>query len=79
MLLSAARDLNLDLAASWIAGDSATDLEAGRRAGVCRGWLVPTGHGARDAAKAHTLARTDFEVIVGHDLGALAERLDELA
>ncbi len=79
MLLRAAHDLNLDLAASWIAGDCATDLEAGRRAGVCHGWLVPTGYGARDAAAARTLARAGFEVIVGRDLGALAERLDELA
>ncbi len=34
MLLDAARDLGLDLAASAIVGDKPTDLEAGRAAGV---------------------------------------------
>ncbi len=79
MLLRAARDLNLDLAASWIAGDSATDLEAGRRAGLPLGWLAPTGYGARDAATARSLAGPGFAVVVGRSLAALAARLDELA
>ena len=44
MLLTAARDLNLDLARSWIVGDQLGDMLAGRNAG-CRGSvLVRTGH-----------------------------------
>jgi D-glycero-D-manno-heptose 1,7-bisphosphate phosphatase len=35
MLLEAARDLDIDMAASWIVGDSEQDVEAGHRAG-CR-------------------------------------------
>jgi len=35
MLLKAASDLDIDLAASWIVGDSPRDVEAGQRAG-CR-------------------------------------------
>ena len=35
MLLKAAEDLDLDLPASWMVGDSARDIEAGQRAG-CR-------------------------------------------
>jgi D-glycero-D-manno-heptose 1,7-bisphosphate phosphatase len=35
MLLQAASELNLDLAASWMIGDSPSDIEAGRSAG-CR-------------------------------------------
>jgi len=35
MLLKAAADLDIDLAASWMVGDSARDVEAGQRAG-CR-------------------------------------------
>ena len=35
MLQQAARDLNIDLSQSWMVGDSACDVEAGRRAG-CR-------------------------------------------
>ena len=45
MLLEAARDLGIDLARSWMIGDRAGDLEAGRRAGV-RSILVLTGEGA---------------------------------
>jgi D-glycero-D-manno-heptose 1,7-bisphosphate phosphatase len=45
MLLQAARDLDLDLAASWIVGDKAADVECGRRAGT-RTILVRTGYGA---------------------------------
>ena len=75
MLTAAAADLNLDLAASWIAGDCATDVEAGRRAGLRGGWLVPTGFGARDATVARGLARDGFEVVVGEPLDRLADRL----
>ena len=35
MLLQAAREHNIDLASSWMIGDSESDVEAGRRAG-CR-------------------------------------------
>lgn len=46
MLLEAARELNLDLGASFIAGDRVTDLQAGEAAG-CRTILVRTGYGSR--------------------------------
>jgi D-glycero-D-manno-heptose 1,7-bisphosphate phosphatase len=45
LLLTAARELGLDLAASWIVGDSLRDLEAGARAGLAGGILVLTGKG----------------------------------
>lgn len=76
MLTTAAAELSLDLSASWIAGDSATDIEAGKRAGLCGGWLVPTGYGARDADAARSLAARGFEVIVGEPLDGLAARFD---
>ena len=44
LLLRAAQELGLALAASWIIGDSPRDLEAGRRAGCRGGALVRTGH-----------------------------------
>jgi len=44
MLLRAAAELQLDLANSWMIGDSARDILAGQRAG-CKGCiLVRTGH-----------------------------------
>lgn len=45
MLLRAAEEHGLDLTRSWMVGDKALDLEAGRRAG-CRVALVRTGYGA---------------------------------
>jgi D-glycero-D-manno-heptose 1,7-bisphosphate phosphatase len=44
MLLRAAGDLGIDLAASWMIGDRVTDLEAGAAVG-CRTVLVRTGYG----------------------------------
>lgn len=45
LLLRAAKDLDIDLAASFMIGDKESDLEAGLNAG-CRGVaLVRTGHG----------------------------------
>lgn len=47
MLQQAARDLSLDLANSWMVGDSLSDVLAGRNAG-CRGCiLVRSGYGER--------------------------------
>jgi D-glycero-D-manno-heptose 1,7-bisphosphate phosphatase len=44
MVLQAAQDLGLDLAASWFIGDKTSDLECGRNAGT-RSILVRTGEG----------------------------------
>ncbi len=44
MLLEAAGDFRIDLAASWMIGDKLLDVECGRRAG-CRSILVQTGYG----------------------------------
>jgi D-glycero-D-manno-heptose 1,7-bisphosphate phosphatase len=43
LLLRAARDLGLDLAGSVLVGDKASDVQAGRAAGVGRCWLVRSG------------------------------------
>ncbi len=44
MILEAAREHSLDLAASALVGDKLSDVEAGRRAGVGRLFLVRSGH-----------------------------------
>jgi D-glycero-D-manno-heptose 1,7-bisphosphate phosphatase len=49
MLLQAAADHAVDLAASFMVGDKAADIEAGLRAG-CRPLLVLTGYGESEAA-----------------------------
>ena len=71
MLHAAAADLAIDLGASWIVGDAASDLEAGRRAGLARGWLVPSGYGRRERAAAAGLAASDFAVTIGRPIAAL--------
>jgi D-glycero-D-manno-heptose 1,7-bisphosphate phosphatase len=48
MLLRAARERDLDLASSWMVGDSATDIEAGTAAG-CRTAAVGSEVAATDA------------------------------
>ena len=72
LLLQARDTLDLDLASSWMVGDSVNDVVAARAAGV-RPLLVLTGWGMRDkeAARAGGLAEDD----VVADLGAAAERI----
>ena len=50
MILDAARDLDLDLARSFIIGDKADDLACGRHAGLAGGVLVLTGKGREQTA-----------------------------
>ena len=75
MLHAAAADLAIDLRRSWIVGDSASDLETGRRAGLARGWLVPSGYGGRDRAAAAALAGSGFSVTIGRPIAALGAAL----
>jgi len=66
MLLRAAREHRVDLARSWMIGDKAIDLQAGRNAG-CKVALVRTGYGAQvDPALAD---------LVADDLAAAVERI----
>lgn len=65
MLLRAKIDLSLDLTRSQIVGDSASDLAAGRSAGLSRGVLVGTGYGERDRLAAEKLEEEDFTVAFG--------------
>jgi D,D-heptose 1,7-bisphosphate phosphatase len=53
MLLEAARDHRIDLAASWLVGDRHADVAAAHAAGA-RAVLVRTGHAGDDAAKFDT-------------------------
>lgn len=64
LLLRAARELDLDLAASWMVGDILHDVEAGRRAG-CRTVLVAPGGETEWALSADRLPH--------HIVGSVAE------
>ncbi|GAB5467988.1 MAG: hypothetical protein Kilf2KO_10180 [Rhodospirillales bacterium] len=67
MLLRAADLLNLDLAASWIVGDRASDLAAGRAAGLAGGILLASGYGKTQASAALALARPGYRVLRAGD------------
>lgn len=72
MLRKAAESLGLDLARSWIVGDSERDLAAGVRVGV-RGVLVATGKGAAEHAR--MLAAGRAPEIFAPDLAAAADEI----
>ncbi len=57
MLRQAADEMELDLAESWMVGDTVSDMLAGRNAG-CRTALVRTGYGAQFA---HDRSAIDHE------------------
>ncbi|MCX6570988.1 MAG: D-glycero-beta-D-manno-heptose 1,7-bisphosphate 7-phosphatase [Candidatus Aminicenantes bacterium] len=74
LILKAARELDIDLAASWLVGDDLRDLETAKAAGV-RPVLVRTGHG-RDLPETR-LARVSYPFDVFEDLFEAVTRLGE--
>jgi D-glycero-D-manno-heptose 1,7-bisphosphate phosphatase len=56
MLLEAAEKWNIDLANSWMIGDSMSDIEAGTRAGTKTAYLV-TQHSAHDRSSAEEIPK----------------------
>jgi len=64
MLLRADQRLAIDLVHSWIVGDRASDLQAGKNAGFSGGMHVKTGHGedTMEQSAAHALNSADFKV-----------------
>lgn len=61
MVLRAAERLPINLARAWTLGDRATDLAAGRAAGLTGGLLLSAGPEDREWAAASALARPGFE------------------
>lgn len=59
MILEAANDLRVNLKESIIVGDRISDMEAGARAGLCRGIHVLTGHGKDERPKLKRLINKD--------------------
>lgn len=70
MLLRAAERLGIDLARSWVVGDRARDLEAGRAAGCAGGLHVLSGHGAAERETAFGLATPSFAVRLATSVAA---------
>ena len=62
MVLEAAADFDLDLAAAYFIGDKAADIECGRRAGM-RTILVMTGYGAQQDCRPDLRAKDVVEAV----------------
>ena len=62
MVLRAAAEHEIDLAASFFVGDSASDIECGRRAGT-RTILVRTGYGAQQECAADWVCENAAEAV----------------
>jgi D-glycero-D-manno-heptose 1,7-bisphosphate phosphatase len=75
MILAAAERMQLDLPKSWIVGDRASDLAAGRAAALAGGVLVATGHGRGEQTSALALACERFIVKNLPDLSSAVEVL----
>ncbi len=71
--IGAHEDLALDLGSSWVVGDRANDLEAGRASGLLGGTLVQTGYGAqqREQLDAAALGTAVFRVNLSTNLSTI--------
>ncbi|WP_156478563.1 D-glycero-beta-D-manno-heptose 1,7-bisphosphate 7-phosphatase [Anaerosporomusa subterranea] len=70
MLLRAAADFSIDLAASWMVGDHRSDMEAGTAAGVTPVFVL-TGHGKQELPHIATSTRQAenlYEAVTKHIL-----------
>ena len=74
--MKAAAALHVDLSRSWIVGDRATDMGAGRKAGIAGGLHVLTGAGPEERALALAETHADFAV---HPVDSVVGALEVLA
>ena len=72
MIQKAAAELNIDLGQSWMIGDTTTDIQTAKNAGL-RSILVRTGAGGKDGKHE---AQADFVVA---NLEAAVQRILEIA
>ena len=70
LLLEAARDLDIDLAQSYLVGDAKSDMEAGRAAGCGHRYLALTGRGRRQLIRCWLDRERGFRV-AAHLRGAV--------
>ncbi|MBY0610687.1 MAG: HAD family hydrolase [Beijerinckiaceae bacterium] len=76
MIEAARTDLGADLGRSWVIGDRATDLQAGRAAGLRGGTLVATGYGS-DAAEIAAIGELSSDTFAISRAASLAEAIAE--
>ena len=78
MLLRAERILPVDFSLSWIIGDRASDIEAGKLAGLEGGMHVLSGYGSHPGQRANARCSADdnFTVV---ESDSIADAMDKLA
>jgi len=81
MLLKASDHLAIDLARSWIVGDRAGDLEAGKNAGLAGGIHVLTGHGGdpSERVRSEALAVRNYAVVGASSIVEVPQHIRLLA
>jgi D-glycero-D-manno-heptose 1,7-bisphosphate phosphatase len=73
LLLEAARAWDLDLSASWIIGDSSSDVQAGKNAGCRTAWLSGGKQPATESKSEAAMIRAD--VVASSLLDAVSQIL----
>jgi D-glycero-D-manno-heptose 1,7-bisphosphate phosphatase len=74
MLLEAAREHNLDLSASWMIGDSGSDIRAGKSAG-CRTILVSENNAVKQGTESGAVLPADADIIAESLLDSIQQIL----
>jgi histidinol-phosphate phosphatase family protein len=74
MILKASRDLDLDLAGSWLVGDAPRDIEAGRAAGCRTILFVDASLPASPAAAEKSTATPDYRAGSLEEVAGIIER-----
>ena len=64
MLLRAANTFPIDIKDSWIIGDRAADINAGKNAGLAGGVQLLSGHGSKEEEYSKTLKLADHNFLV---------------
>ena len=64
MLVRAANTFPIDIKDSWIIGDRATDINAGKNAGLAGGVQLLSGHGSKEEEYSETLKLADHNFLV---------------
>lgn len=79
MILAAAEALPIDLGRSWIVGDQASDLEAGRRANLAGAIHVASGHGAAERELISAGGDGEFTVLTAYTIAQVPVLVPALA
>ena len=79
MILAAAEAMPIDLGRSWMVGDQASDVEAGRRANLAGAIHVASGHGAAERQRISAGGKGDFTVLTADTIAQVPSLVPAMA